>query len=103
MENEEGGGGEDQDHGEVVLLALTLLHRLLSPEHSSLTSSVRPKIVRELKIGKVDPTFHTDPWLCRSLSLSRLMVLYIWRLSTERIVNGTITEKLTPGHNETGQ
>ena len=30
------------------------------------------------------------------------MVLYIWRLSTERIVNGTITEKLTPGYNETG-
>ena len=57
----------------------------------------------ERKIGKVDPTFHTDPWLCMSLSLSRLMVLYIWRLSTERIVNGTITEKLTPGHNETGQ
>ena len=47
MENEEGGGGEDQDHGEVVLLALTLLHRLLSPEHSSLTSSVGPKIVRD--------------------------------------------------------
>ena len=42
MENEEGGGGEDQDDGEVVLLTLTLLHRLLSPEDSSLTSSISP-------------------------------------------------------------
>ena len=61
MENEEGGGGEDQDDSEVVLLALTLLHRLLSPEHSPLTSSVGPRIDREIKIGKVAPLFILTP------------------------------------------
>ena len=40
MEKEEGGGGEDEDDREVVLLALTVLHRLLSPEDSSLTPSI---------------------------------------------------------------
>ena len=40
VEKEEGGGGEDEDDREVMLLALTVLHRLLSPEDSCLTPSI---------------------------------------------------------------
>ena len=78
-----------------------LLKTLPWPPPLAFAAPLRLKIVQENWKGW--PQFDTDPCLCRSRDLSRLMVLYIWRLSTERIVNGTITEKLTPGHTKTGQ
>ena len=37
VQDEEGNSGEHQNDGEVVLLVLALLHRLLSPQHPSAT------------------------------------------------------------------